>query len=133
MVKKEILYPLVQQGSVYMKCGGLAEYMIITPPEEAETITESLGYTILWVKNRVFGATLRLKDSARGRSAVVFYFEHTETGEQYPMRLNEMTEMLKKVTVVNGVVDGNWTFKKQGANFGITYVGEEFRCSTMKI
>ena len=124
MVKKEILYPLVQQGSVYMKCGGLAEYMIITPPEEAETITESLGYTILWVKNRVFGATLRLKDSARGRSAVVFYFEHTETGEQYPMRLNEMTEMLKKVTMVNGVVDGYWTFKKQGANFGIAYVGE---------
>ena len=125
MVKKEILYPLVQQGSVYMKCGGLAEYMIITPPEEAETITESLGYTILWVKNRVFGATLRLKDSARGRSAVVFYFEHTETGEQYPMRLNEMTEMLKKVTMVNGVVDGYWTFKKQGANFGISYLGEE--------
>ena len=124
MVKKEILYPLVQQGSVYMKCGGLAEYMIITPPEEAETITESLGYTILWVKNRVFGATLRLKDSARGRSAVVFYFEHTETGEQYPMRLSEMTEMLKKVTVVNGVVDGYWTFKKQGANFGISCVGE---------
>ena len=125
MVKKEILYPLVQQGSVYMKCGGLAEYMIITPPEEAETITESLGYTILWVKNRVFGATLRLKDSARGRSAVVFYFEHTETGELYPMRLNEMTEMLRKVTMVNGVVDGNWTFKKQGANFGISYLGEE--------
>ena len=125
MVKKEILYPLVQQGSAHMKCGGLAEYTTSRTPEEAETITESIGYTILWVKNRVFGATLRLKDSARGRSAVVFYFEHTETGEQYPMRLNEMTEMLKKVTVVNGVVDGNWTFKKQGANFGISYVGEE--------
>ena len=125
MVKKEILYPLVQQGSARMKCGGLAEYAISRIPEEAETLTESRGYTILWVKNRVFGATLRLKDSARGRSAVVFYFEHTETGEQYPMRLNEMTEMLKKVTMVNGVVDGNWTFKKQGANFGISYVGEE--------
>ena len=124
MAKKEILYPLVQQGSAHMKYGGLAEYTIHTPPEEAETITKSLGYTILWVKNRVFGATLRLKDSARGRSAVVFYFEHTETGEQYPMRLNEMTEMLKKVTMVNGVVDGYWTFKKQGANFGISYVGE---------
>ena len=125
MVKKEILYPLVQQGSACMKCGGLAEYAISRIPEEAETLTESRGYTILWVKNRVFGATLRLKDSARGRSVVVFYFEHTETGEQYPMRLNEMTEMLKKVTMVNGVVDGNWTFKKQGANFGISYVGEE--------
>ena len=123
MVKKEILYPLVQQGSAYMKYGGLAEYAISRIPEEAETLTESRGYTILWVKNRVFGATLRLKDSARGRSAVVFYFEHTETGEQYPMRLNEMTEMLKKVTMVNGVVDGYWTFKKQGANFGINYVG----------
>ena len=125
MVKKEILYPLIQQGSAYMKCGGLAEYTISTPPEEADTVTETRGYTILWAKNRVFGATLRLKDSARGRSAVVFYFEHTETGEQYPMRLNEMTEMLKKVSMVNGVVDGNWTFKKQGANFGIAYVGEE--------
>ena len=125
MVKKEILYPLVQQGSAHMKCGGLAEYTISRIPEEAETVTESIGYTILWVKNRVFGATLRLKDSARGRSAVVFYFEHTETGEQYPMRLHEMTEMLKKVTMVNGVVDGNWTFKKQGANFGISYLGEE--------
>ena len=125
MAKKEILYPLVQQGSACMKCGGLAEYAISRIPEEAETLTESRGYTILWVKNRVFGATLRLKDSARGRSAVVFYFEHTETGEQYPMRLNEMTEMLKKVTMVNGVVDGDWTFKKQGANFGISYVGEE--------
>ena len=125
MVKKEILYPLVQQGSACMKCGGLAEYTISTPPEEADTVTETRGYTILWVKNRVFGATLRLKDSARGRSTAVFYFEHTETGEQYPMRLNEMTEMLKKVTMVNGVVDGNWTFKKQGANFGISYLGEE--------
>ena len=125
MAKKKILYPLVQQGSACMKCGGLAEYAITRIPEEAETLTETRGYTILWVKNRVFGATLRLKDSARGRSAVVFYFEHTETGEQYPMRLNEMTEMLKKVTMVNGVVDGNWTFKKQGANFGISYVGEE--------
>ena len=125
MVKKEILYPLVQQGSAHMKCGGLAEYTISTQPEDADTVTEDCGYTILWVKNRVFGATLRLKDSARGRSAVVFYFEHTETEEQYPMRLNEMTEMLKKVTVVNGVVDGNCTFKKQGANFGIAYVGEE--------
>ena len=125
MVKKEILYPLVQQGSAHMEYGGLAEHTIHTPPEEAETVTETRGYTIIWVKNRVFGATLRLKDSARGRSAVVFYFEHTETGEQYPMRLNEMTEMLKKVTMVNGVVDGNWTFKKQGANFGISYVGEE--------
>ena len=127
MVKKEILYPLVQQGSVYMKCGGLAEYMIITPPEEAETVTETRGHTIIWVKNRVFGATLRLKDSARGRSSVVFYLEHTETGEQYPMRLNEMTEMLKKVSMVNGVVDGYWTFKKQGANFGISYLGEGIR------
>ena len=125
MAKKEILYPLVQQGSAHMKYGGLAEYTIHTPPEGAETVTETRGYTITWVKNRVFGATLRLKDSARGRSAVVFYFEHTETGEQYPMRLNEMTEMLKKVTVVNGVVDGYWTFKKQGANFGISYLGEE--------
>ena len=125
MAKKEILYPLVQQGSAHMKCGGLAEYTIITPPEEADTVTESRWHTILWVKNRVFGATLRLKDSTRGRSAVVFYFEHTETGEHYPMRLNEMTEMLKKVTMVNGVVDGYWTFKKQGANFGIAYVGEE--------
>lgn len=124
MVKKEILYPLVQQGSAYMKCGGLAEYTITTPPEEVDT-TETRGYTILWVKNRVFGATLRLKDSARGRSAVVFYFEHTETGEQYPMRLNELTQMLTKVTMVNGVVEGNWTFKKQGANFGIAYVGAE--------
>ena len=43
MAKKEILYPLVQQGSTYMKCGGLAEYTIITPPEEAETVTESRG------------------------------------------------------------------------------------------
>ena len=84
MVKKEILYPLVQQGSAYMKCGGLAEYTISTPPEEADTATETRGYTILWVKNRVFGATLRLKDSARGRSAVVFYFEHTETGGTVP-------------------------------------------------
>ena len=125
MVKKEILYPLIQQGSAYMKCGGLAEYAISRIPEEAETVTETRGYTIIWVKNRVFGATLRLKDSARGRSAVVFYFEHTETGEQYPMRLNEMTEMLKKVTMINGVVDGYWTFKKQGANFGISYLGEE--------
>lgn len=122
MVKKEILYPLVQQGSRYMKQGGLAEYTINTPPEEAETTTEIYGNTILWVKNRVFGATLRLTDSARGRSAVVFYFEHTETGEVYPMRLNELTEMLKKVTMVNGVVEGNWTFKKQGANFGIAHV-----------
>ena len=127
MVKKEILYPLVQQGGAYMKYGGLAEYTIHTPPEEAEAVTETRGYTIIWVKNRVFGATLRLKDSARGRSAVVFYFEHTETGEQYPMRLNEMTEMLKKVTMVNGVVDGYWTFKKQGVNFGISYLGEEIR------
>ena len=125
MVKKEILYPLVQQGSACMKCGGLAEYTISTLPEEADTVTETRGYTILWAKNRVFGATLRLKHSARGRSAVVFYFEHTETGEEYPMKLNEMTQMLKKVTMVNGVVDGYWTFKKQGANFGISYVGEE--------
>ena len=125
MVKKEILYPLVQQGSAYMKCGGLAEYTISRIPEEADTVTETHDYTIIWVKNRVFGATLRLKRSARGRSAVVFYFEHTETGEEYPMKLNEMTQMLKKVTMVNGVVDGYWTFKKQGANFGISYVGEE--------
>ena len=124
MAKKEILYPLVQQGSTDMKCGGLSYYTIHTPPEEADTITESWGDTILWVKNRVFGATLRLKHSARGRSAVVFYFEHTETGEEYPMKLNEMTQMLKKVTMVNGVVDGYWTFKKQGANFGISYLGE---------
>lgn len=125
MVKKEILYPLIQRGGISVNPVGLAEYTIHTPPEEADTVTESRGYTILWVKNRVFAATLRLKDSARGRSAVVFYFEHTETGEQYPMRLNEMTEMLKKVTMVNGVVDGYWTFKKQGANFGISYLGEE--------
>ena len=35
-----------------------------------------------------------------------------------------MAQMLKKVTMVNGVVDGYWTFKKQGANFGISYVGD---------
>ena len=76
---------------------------------------------------------MRLKDSTRGRSAVVFYFEHTETGEQYPMRLNEMTQMLTKVTMVNGVVEGNWTFKKQGANFGIAYVEAEANDPTPSI
>lgn len=80
---------------------------------------------IEWRPNIPFTATLKLDSLERGRSAARFWFEDLDTGTQYPFFGQGLTEMLSKVTLVNGVVTGRWIAVKRGANYGIElYEGE---------
>lgn len=78
-----------------------------------------------WLPNEPFTATLRINNLERGRSAARFWFVDERYGVHYPFFGQGLTEMLGKVTMVDGVVTGKWIAVKRGANYGIELYEED--------
>jgi hypothetical protein len=80
--------------------------------------------TFDWVAPEEFVDTYVVEGSYRGRSAAGFELKSKTTGGECCMMIADMRDMLINGTIVKGEVTGRWIFKKRGANFGISYVGE---------
>lgn len=72
-----------------------------------------------WLPNTPFTATLKIDSLERGRSAARFWFEDVETKTQYPFFGQGLTDMLRNVNMVKGMVTGTWIAVKRGSNYGI--------------
>ncbi len=73
------------------------------------------------VDNYIFEDTLRYKEYGKGRSSVTFYFE-SDKGDKYTMFISDFDDLLQDRKEVWNL-DGRFAFRKQGANFGIKYLG----------
>lgn len=78
-----------------------------------------------WLPNTPFWARLRIKNLERGRSAARFWFLDLDTGTQYPFFGQGLVDMLTKVRMIEGVVEGKWIAVKRGANYGIELYEED--------
>ncbi len=95
--------------------------------EPYTTILEYVSYNnknISWEPNEPFTAVLTIDRLERGRSAARFWFRD-EAGVEYPFFGQGLTEMLQKVTMVNGTVSGKWIAVKRGANYGLELYEED--------
>ena len=71
-------------------------------------------------KNRVFEDTLYYDSYGRGMSSIKFYFKDSQD-VSYQMFAKDFSELVKNKCIVGGI-KGNWSFRKQGSNYGLTYV-----------
>lgn len=75
-----------------------------------------------WRDNYVFSAILTVTGSERGRSAARVTLQD-EQGHKYIMFLTDTVHLLQNAkTIAYGDIDGEWTFQKRGANYGIKLV-----------
>jgi len=93
------------------------------------TITQLDYYNESWMKsdktelkdNYIFEDCLEYVDYGKGRSAVSFYFKSAR-GDSYTMFISDFNKLLQDHREV-WCLDGRWTFRKQGANYGLKYLG----------
>lgn len=80
-------------------------------------------YGYIMKANYIFSSTMQFKYFSRGRSSVKAIFEDKE-GTKYEMFAKDFQELIKDNVVELGEVEGNWSFVKRGANYGLTQVTE---------
>ena len=80
------------------------------------------GEKVKWVDNFEFTTTLTIKRVCKGRRALYFDLVDQSNGKRYSMFMKDMMDVIAKCTITEGVVDGTWTFRKQGCNFGVKVV-----------
>jgi hypothetical protein len=68
-----------------------------------------------WRDNYEFDARLKYVGYFKGRSSARMEFMNMDNMETYSMTLHEFNDHAEKM--VNGVLPGRWTFRKQGANY----------------
>lgn len=93
------------------------------------TITQLDYYNEGWMKssevefkdNYIFEDRLGYVDYGKGRSAVSFHFKSAK-GDSYTMFISDFNKLLQEQREV-WCLDGRWTFRKQGANYGLKYLG----------
>ena len=76
--------------------------------------------TCFMVDSFEFGATLEILGFRRGRSSANLILKGGR-GETYSMFPTEWVKMLKEGYVAKGFVSGFWGFRKQGANYTLTW------------
>ena len=106
---------IVDGGRVLWREGGLLHF-----PDRWRFIP-SLGMRDLaWEMRPIvpFKARLTLQGSVRGRSAA-FFLWHDEAGREFPMFMKDMLDLLLAEVVERGAVEGTWTVRKRGSNYGI--------------
>lgn len=79
----------------------------------------------VWRANIPFRATLRLQEVRRFVSSARAFWRDTETDARYPMLLPDLSELLVKGTIRQGVATAWWMAEKRGKNFGIRLATEE--------
>lgn len=77
------------------------------------------------IDNYIFEDILSYITYGRGRSSITFHFESIINNNKYSMFVSNMDEILKQGLCVQEL-SGFWTFRKQGANYGIVYLGKEY-------
>ena len=124
MAKKVILYPLVKQTTYYDSDNDywIQQGLAGKPHEVKGSLLSHAHYidedNVEFVENRIFDETLTYAGYGRGRSSAVFYFTDS-TGAAYQMFMTDMDDLLKKCDLIDGNVNGTWTYCKRGQNYGI--------------
>jgi len=77
--------------------------------------------TIDWRPNYTFKDTLTIVDYYKGRSAIHITVKDSN-GVKYNMFLSAFWWVVTNLTIKNGKVDGEWTFVKRGANYGLGHI-----------
>lgn len=73
--------------------------------------------------NYEFDAMLKFDRVGRsGRSAVVAWWVHSESGKRYCMFLSDLDDLIRESGVVKGMAFATWTFCKKGSNYGVKRV-----------
>jgi hypothetical protein len=75
-----------------------------------------------WVEPFRFEATLQLDRMQTGRSAKYVWWIDTTTGQQYPMFITDLMEVVRSGCLKGGIKQGTWKTVKRGQNFGISPV-----------
>lgn len=74
---------------------------------------------IVWKENYEFEDSLKLTSMSRGRSAANFNLKSETDGRNYNLFMTDTVDIIQNCEIKNGVITGNWTFVKRGANYGI--------------
>jgi len=78
-----------------------------------------------WVDNYEFEAKMEFVEIRRGRSAAGFIFRDKDKGKEYYAFMKTMQEIFTGASaILNGVVEGRWSFVKRGPNYGLEYLGQ---------
>ncbi len=98
--------------------GKMLEY---TQFEEGNTVDYvSLRAPTEWRDNTEFSARIQVTGTYRGRSAARITCKNLDNGESYSMGLSAFYDaVIGFGSQQTGIIKGNWTFRKQGANFGL--------------
>lgn len=120
-MSKPFKVPFTKKDQYYGgPAGSMLGYAYVGHPEYQDT------EDIEWREPQEFCAKLYVEGASRGRSAVEFKLTD-EAGHHYVMRLKEFVNMVKESDLHYGWVNARWGYKKQGANWGLTYLGGAFK------
>lgn len=77
------------------------------------------------IPNIPFYDKLELITYRKGRSAINFIFKSLINNTEHSMFLSDFFDLIINNKLINGVVEGKWIYRKQGMNYGLTYIYEE--------
>ena len=77
----------------------------------------------IWRPVEEFKASMEYLGYSRGRSAAYMKFVDRDSQSKYPMFLVEFDKIVRKLRF--GKINGVWTVRKRGQNFGIELVQED--------
>ena len=107
---------------VYDSQDPLIEWTFETNPE-GKRVRRETGRG-RWDDIHIFSDILRIDGIIRGRSKAQFQLVGSN-GEKYVMFMTDAEEMIKTGEIHKGMIAGDWTFQKRGANIGIRLAKEE--------
>jgi hypothetical protein len=76
-------------------------------------------------KNFFFEDSMKITDYERGRSSATFIAVSETDGKEYSMFMKETLKLLQNADMKKGVFNGQFTFRKSGANFSLALVTED--------
>ncbi len=103
--------------------GSMMEYTGGKPPALAGVVVPppvNSWYPDEWRDNYTFEAALKMTGQSRGRSAARFSVKNLKNGEAYSMGMSSFYDAVVTFGVKpGGIIEGKWTFRKQGSNFSL--------------
>ncbi len=105
-----------KQYKIPFNNGTMLEY---TPFPEGATEGHHWGKPTEWRDNVEFEARIQVTGTYRGRSAARVTCKNLENGESYSMGLSAFYDAVVAFGAMPGIIQGNWTFRKQGSNYGL--------------
>lgn len=81
----------------------------------------------VFVPNFEFEDTLLFERFSRGRSSVKAHFVSCSTSKKYEMFISDLEDVIKANCLINGKINGKFTFAKKGQNYGVKLLkGERY-------